>query len=76
MSIKYNELRASWLTIDLARTKKRPLPSGRISVLAATIYLLVQYAAGMAFLFSTLRGIALVKFVSHSDKKLMSIRLD
>ncbi|KAF7328083.1 4-hydroxybenzoate polyprenyltransferase, mitochondrial [Mycena kentingensis (nom. inval.)] len=37
------------------RTKGRPLPSGRISVLAATIYLLLQYAAGVAFFYATMR---------------------
>lgn len=31
------------------RCRGRPLPSGRISVFAATIYLLVQYAVGLVF---------------------------
>ncbi|KAJ7211602.1 UbiA prenyltransferase family [Mycena pura] len=41
------------------RSKTRPLPSGRISVLAATLYLLVQYALGVAFFYYTERGLAL-----------------
>ncbi|KAL1745156.1 UbiA prenyltransferase family-domain-containing protein [Schizophyllum fasciatum] len=40
------------------RTKGRPLPSGRISVCAATAYLLVQYALGLAFFYATLDGLA------------------
>ncbi|KAI5891015.1 UbiA prenyltransferase [Schizophyllum commune H4-8] len=40
------------------RTRGRPLPSGRISVRAATIYLLVQYALGLAFFYTTLSGLA------------------
>ncbi|KAL1679287.1 UbiA prenyltransferase family-domain-containing protein [Schizophyllum commune] len=42
------------------RTRGRPLPSGRISVRAATIYLLVQYALGLAFFYATLDGLAYV----------------
>ena len=42
------------------RTRGRPLPSGRISVRAATIYLLVQYALGLAFFYTTLSGLAYV----------------
>ncbi|GLB39545.1 putative ubiA prenyltransferase family protein [Lyophyllum shimeji] len=41
------------------RTKNRPLASGRISVLAATIYLFVQYIIGVAFFYLTVRGLAL-----------------
>ncbi|RXW24603.1 hypothetical protein EST38_g1207 [Candolleomyces aberdarensis] len=41
------------------RTRSRPLPSGRISVLAATVYLFVQYAMGIVFYASTLKGLAL-----------------
>ncbi|KAJ7137444.1 4-hydroxybenzoate polyprenyl transferase [Mycena crocata] len=41
------------------RCKTRPLASGRISVLAATLYLLAQYAAGVAFLYYTETGLAL-----------------
>jgi len=65
----YNKLHTSELRIDPARTKKRPLPSGRISVLAATIYLLIQYATGIIFFLATLQGIALVRLVPHSDKE-------
>ncbi|PFH48334.1 hypothetical protein AMATHDRAFT_150105 [Amanita thiersii Skay4041] len=41
------------------RTKNRPLASGRISVLSAWVYLLVQYAVGIAFFHSTTSGLAL-----------------
>ncbi|KAG6908376.1 hypothetical protein DXG01_004874 [Tephrocybe rancida] len=41
------------------RTKNRPLASGRISVLAASIYLLVQYIAGVAFFYLTVHDLAL-----------------
>lgn len=44
--------------IFIARTKGRPLPSGRISVFAATVYLLIQYFVGLAFFTATLQGIA------------------
>ncbi|KAF5350505.1 hypothetical protein D9756_008540 [Leucocoprinus leucothites] len=47
------------LDAGVARTKQRPLPSGRISVFAASVYLLVQYAMGLAFFLATLQGIAL-----------------
>lgn len=40
------------------RTKNRPLPSGRITVLAATVFLLVQYALGILFFYLTLDGLA------------------
>ncbi|KAJ7513166.1 4-hydroxybenzoate polyprenyl transferase [Mycena galericulata] len=39
------------------RTRNRPLASGRISVLAATLYLLVQYALGVAFFYFTEDGL-------------------
>ncbi|KAJ6578176.1 UbiA prenyltransferase family-domain-containing protein [Mycena capillaripes] len=41
------------------RCKTRPLPSGRISVPAAVLYLLAQYAAGVAMFYYTERGLAL-----------------
>ncbi|KAF9001135.1 UbiA prenyltransferase family-domain-containing protein [Cyathus striatus] len=41
------------------RTKNRPLASGRISVLAATIYLMVQYLIGTLFFYFTVDGLAL-----------------
>ncbi|KAH6903307.1 4-hydroxybenzoate polyprenyl transferase [Coprinopsis sp. MPI-PUGE-AT-0042] len=41
------------------RCRVRPLPSGRISVLAASIYLVVQYALGILFFASTVSGLAL-----------------
>ncbi|KAK0184521.1 UbiA prenyltransferase family [Armillaria mellea] len=40
------------------RTKNRPLPSGRITVLAATVFLLVQYALGILFFYLTIDGLA------------------
>ncbi|KAF7360710.1 4-hydroxybenzoate polyprenyltransferase, mitochondrial [Mycena venus] len=41
------------------RCKTRPLASGRISVVAATLYLLSQYAAGVAFFLKTEQGFPL-----------------
>ncbi|KAG5651463.1 hypothetical protein H0H81_008548, partial [Sphagnurus paluster] len=41
------------------RTKNRPLASGRVSVLAATIYLLCQYLFGILFFYMTVEGLAL-----------------
>ncbi|KIJ96598.1 hypothetical protein K443DRAFT_682224 [Laccaria amethystina LaAM-08-1] len=41
------------------RTRNRPLASGRVSVFAATVYLLVQYGIGLAFFSLTVRGLAL-----------------
>jgi len=41
------------------RCKTRPLPSGRVSVVAATLYLFTQYALGVAFLLFTEKGLAL-----------------
>ncbi|KAJ3528987.1 hypothetical protein NMY22_g9187 [Coprinellus aureogranulatus] len=43
----------------VARTRNRPLPSGRISVSGAAIFLLVQYALGVGFFVLTIDGIAL-----------------
>jgi len=40
------------------RCRIRPLPSGRISIWAATVYLLVQYTIGLIFLGSAFRGLA------------------
>ncbi|KAJ7741761.1 UbiA prenyltransferase family-domain-containing protein [Mycena maculata] len=40
------------------RTRNRPLPSGRISVLAATVYLIFQYALGVAFFYLSEDGAA------------------
>jgi len=40
------------------RTKNRPMASGRISVPAAVLYLLVQYLIGIVFFFYTLRPLA------------------
>ncbi|KAJ7213517.1 UbiA prenyltransferase family [Mycena pura] len=47
------------LDAGVQRSKTRPLPSGRISVLAATLYLFMQYALGVAFFYYTERGLAL-----------------
>lgn len=41
------------------RTRNRPLASGRVSVFAATVYLLVQYGIGLVFFSLTVRGLAL-----------------
>ncbi|KAJ7138573.1 4-hydroxybenzoate polyprenyl transferase [Mycena filopes] len=41
------------------RTRNRPLASGRISVLAATLYLIAQYALGAGFFYLTESGLAL-----------------
>ncbi|KAJ6621038.1 UbiA prenyltransferase family-domain-containing protein [Mycena sp. CBHHK59/15] len=40
------------------RTRNRPLASGRISILAASLFLLVQYALGAAFFYFTEHGLA------------------
>jgi len=40
------------------RCRTRPLPSGRISVFAATVYLLVQYAIGLLFFVSVFDDLA------------------
>lgn len=44
----------------LERTKSRPLASGRVSVLGATVYLLVQYVIGILFFFLTVHDLAYV----------------
>ncbi|KAF7303455.1 4-hydroxybenzoate polyprenyltransferase, mitochondrial [Mycena indigotica] len=44
----------------VARTKGRPLPSGRISVHAACWYLLIQYILGFSFFYFTTSGLAFV----------------
>ncbi|KAK7055820.1 mitochondrial 4-hydroxybenzoate polyprenyltransferase [Favolaschia claudopus] len=41
------------------RTKHRPVASGRVSVKAAVVYLLVQYVLGVAFFYFTEHGLAL-----------------
>ncbi|KAF7375362.1 4-hydroxybenzoate polyprenyltransferase, mitochondrial [Mycena sanguinolenta] len=41
------------------RTKHRPLASGRISVVAAIVYLLLQYVLGVTFFYFTESGLAL-----------------
>ncbi|KIL63883.1 hypothetical protein M378DRAFT_127200 [Amanita muscaria Koide BX008] len=61
-------LRASAVTINdifdrdvdakVERTKLRPLPSGRISVFAASVYLIIQYIIGICFLYFTRHGLA------------------
>ncbi len=48
------------------RTKNRPLPSGRITVLAATVFLLVQYALGILFFYLTIDGLASVTSLCFS----------
>ncbi|KAJ7272422.1 UbiA prenyltransferase family-domain-containing protein [Mycena rebaudengoi] len=40
------------------RTRNRPLASGRVSVLGATVFLIVQYALGVTFFYSTEHGLA------------------
>ncbi|KAF7371214.1 4-hydroxybenzoate polyprenyltransferase, mitochondrial [Mycena sanguinolenta] len=42
-----------------AYSASRPLPSGRISVQAATLYLMLQYALGIISMYLTERGLAL-----------------
>ncbi|KAG5719226.1 hypothetical protein E4T56_gene13413 [Termitomyces sp. T112] len=44
---------------QVQRTKNRPLPSGRISVKAASVYLLGQYLIGVSFFCSTMHDLAL-----------------
>ncbi|KAJ7231410.1 UbiA prenyltransferase family-domain-containing protein [Mycena haematopus] len=40
------------------RTKHRPLASGRVSVLAAIVYLIIQYTLGLTFFYFTESGLA------------------
>lgn len=40
-----------------ARTKKRPLPSGRVTVRSAVIFLLIQYIFGVIFFATFLQGL-------------------
>jgi len=40
------------------RTKNRPLASGRVSVFAATVYLVIQYIIGIGFFYITVHGVA------------------
>ncbi|PPQ79022.1 hypothetical protein CVT25_002331 [Psilocybe cyanescens] len=40
------------------RTRNRPIPSGRISVFAAIIFLFAQYAVGIAFFYFTVKDTA------------------
>lgn len=51
----------SYLSWHVERTRNRPLASGRVSVFAATVYLLVQYGIGLMFFFLTVRGLAYVQ---------------
>ncbi|KAF5319203.1 hypothetical protein D9619_008538 [Psilocybe cf. subviscida] len=44
---------------NVSRTKKRPLPSGRISVRSALLFLVVQYLVGIVFFVAFLEGLAL-----------------
>ncbi|KAJ7594238.1 UbiA prenyltransferase family-domain-containing protein [Mycena floridula] len=46
------------LDAGVERTKNRPLASGRLSVLSASLYLAVQYTIGINFFYFTLTGIA------------------
>ncbi|KAJ7144525.1 UbiA prenyltransferase family [Mycena epipterygia] len=48
------------------RTKNRPLASGRVSVCAATLYLLMQYALGVAFFYFTEHGITYIILFTSS----------
>ncbi|KAF8071600.1 UbiA prenyltransferase family-domain-containing protein [Lyophyllum atratum] len=41
------------------RTRSRPIPSGRVPVAAAVVYLLAQYLVGVAFFCATVDGLAL-----------------
>lgn len=49
-----------WQLLLAARTKKRPLPSGRISVRSALIFLFLQYSLGIVFFVTFLEGLAWV----------------
>jgi 4-hydroxybenzoate polyprenyltransferase len=42
------------------RTKNRPMPSGRVSVPAAVLYLIIQYIIGTVFFYFTLNKLAFV----------------
>jgi len=54
-----------WLFAE--RTKTRPLPSGRVTVFKAVVYLLAQYALGIALPLSYNR-IAYVAFIHAFGK--------
>ncbi|KIM41215.1 hypothetical protein M413DRAFT_410751 [Hebeloma cylindrosporum] len=41
------------------RTQHRPLPSGRVSVFAATVYLIMQYAIGVVFFYLAFSNLAI-----------------
>jgi len=58
-AVTINDIFDRHVDANVERTKHRPLASGRISVLSATIFLLVQYAIGIIFLYFTQEGLAL-----------------
>ncbi|KAJ3740997.1 4-hydroxybenzoate polyprenyl transferase [Lentinula detonsa] len=47
------------MDVGVERTKNRPLPSGRITVFAASFFVLVQYAIGIAWFYVTVEDLAL-----------------
>jgi len=58
----YLSSKASMYTLA-ERTKNRPLASGRVSVFAATVYLVIQYIVGIGFFYITLHGVAYALFI-------------
>jgi 4-hydroxybenzoate polyprenyltransferase len=58
-AVTVNDIFDRHVDANVERTKHRPLPSGRVSVFGATIFLLVQYAIGIIFLYFTQKGLAL-----------------
>lgn len=70
---RYNEQSSDFSLVE--RTKYRPLPSGRISVEAAYLYLLVQYLTGTAFFYFTMDGIASVFTLVYERMKEINLTL-
>ncbi|KAG5721463.1 hypothetical protein E4T56_gene13037 [Termitomyces sp. T112] len=53
-----NDIVDSDFDINVERTKKRPIPSGRISIKAALLFLLAQYLIAIAVFYCILDGLA------------------
>ncbi|KAF8965820.1 UbiA prenyltransferase family-domain-containing protein [Flammula alnicola] len=54
-----NDILDRKMDAGVERTRNRPLPSGRVSVLNATIFLFAQYAIGVLFFCFAVQGLAL-----------------
>ena len=47
-----------WTDRQIERTRNRPLPSGRVSILSALIFLFVQYIVGLVFFYLAFSDLA------------------